>query len=147
MSIDLNSTNVVVEDKERHTSSTISGYIEKIKHLVEADQFTISSGKNRKENSEFLEKYHLDFSKITEVIKSLTIYDFCYVTQNKNAGFEHEYLYVFCKACELDYWGEINTIDVYMKFNLIQKKNNEFVFVVSFHERNKPIEYAFSKND
>ncbi len=59
-------------------------------------------------------------------------------------GFEHEILYVFCPQIGLlDFEGSEVVVDIYAKFNLIVTGTGDHVVVVSFHERNRPIEYPF----
>lgn len=70
--------------------------------------------------------------------------DFCYAVNNKNLRFAHEVLYIFNKEYELDRWGELVSVDIYIKTNKTQTRTGEnFMIIVSFHERNMPIEYLF----
>ncbi|MBN2259446.1 MAG: hypothetical protein JW702_02815 [Clostridiales bacterium] len=70
--------------------------------------------------------------------------DFCYAVNNKNPEFSHEVLYVFNKEYELDRWGELVSVDIYIKTNKTQTRNGEeFMVIVSFHERNMPLKFLF----
>ena len=40
-------------------------------------------------------------------------------------------------------WGEEELVDIYTKFNIIEYGDNKRVIAVSFHKRNKPIDYMF----
>lgn len=75
---------------------------------------------------------------------SLEIDDFCYAVNNNNPKFAFEVLYIFNKRCELDRWGELVSVDIYIKTNKTQTRTGEdIMIIVSFHERIKPIKYLF----
>jgi len=62
----------------------------------------------------------------------------------KDRCFEHEVLYVFCpQIMLLNFHGIEETVDLYTKFNLIESENGQRVVVISFHKRNKQIDYCF----
>ena len=70
--------------------------------------------------------------------------DFCHSLQNTKIGFEHEVLYVFIPQVQLfNADGEEETVDVYTKFNIIDMPSGCRAVVISFHERNKPVDYLF----
>jgi hypothetical protein len=74
----------------------------------------------------------------------IDIEDFCHSLKNTNLGFEHEVLYVFCPQVSLfNFDDEEKQIDLYTKFNIIDLSTGTRVVVISFHERNKPIDYLF----
>ena len=69
---------------------------------------------------------------------------FCHSLQNIKTGYEHEVLYVFCPQVKLfNFDGIEKLVDIYTKFNLIESENRKRVIVISFHKRNKPIDYLF----
>jgi len=41
----------------------------------------------------------------------------------------------------LNYFGEYNEVDIYIKFNLIDSAG--YLYIVSFHEREKSISFLF----
>ena len=54
-------------------------------------------------------------------------------------------LYVFCPVRELyNIKGEKESVDVYMRFNIIETGGGKYRALVSLHKRNKPITYLFS---
>ena len=64
--------------------------------------------------------------------------------QNTKVGFEHEVLYVFCPQVTLfNFDGIEELVDIYTKFNLIDSGSRKRVVVISFHKRNKSIDYLF----
>lgn len=127
-----------------YTYEEVSLILETIKTCVAKDKFIISRNTKRKENIEFISKYNLFTAKIKAVISKINPDDFCYGLNNTHIGYEHEILYVFCPQVELAYGDTVEFVDIYTKFNII---NNEQVIVISFHQRNHPINYLFKQNN
>lgn len=131
----------------KHTNLTpedIKTYLRKFRKLIIDGKYTISQNNNRKENIDFIEDYKIDSKKEKEILLDIQYDDFCYAASKTNKGLEHEILYIFCKCQELDYWGTLENIDIYIKINVVEtRKWDDFAIVVSFHKRNKPIKYLF----
>ena len=126
------------------TPEEIELYLDKFREFVQSDKYSISTNKNRKENMSFIEDYRVDTKKEKEVLLGIQYDDFCYAVDNDNEDFAHEILYIFCKEQELDYWGTLEKVDIYIKINMTQlKSGDDYAYVVSFHKRNKPIRYLF----
>ena len=74
----------------------------------------------------------------------IKVEDFCHTLQNTKPGYEYEVLYVFVPQIELyNADGEEETVDIYTKFNVIDLPAGNRTVVISFHRRNKPIDYLF----
>lgn len=102
------------------------------------------NNENRQENIDFINEYNLISKKQSEILLKIEPEDFCHTLQNTNLGFEHEILYVFCPQVMLfNFSGEEELIDIYTKFNIIDVASGKRVVVISFHKRNKPIDYLF----
>lgn len=126
------------------TPDDIKKYLDKFRKAVLDGKYIISKNKNRQENIEFIEDYKIDTKKEKEILLGIQYDDFCYAVDNEKEEFAHEKLYIFCKCQELDHWGTLESVDIYIKINMIQtKKGDDFTIVVSFHKRNKPIKYLF----
>ena len=70
--------------------------------------------------------------------------DFCHSLKNTKLGYEYEVLYVFVPQVHLfNSLGEKELVDVYTKFNVIDMPSGNRVVVISFHKKNKPIDYLF----
>jgi len=70
--------------------------------------------------------------------------DFCHSLQNTNVGFEHEVLFVFCPQVSLhNFDGKEEYVDIYLKFNILEYDQENRVIIISFHKRNKTIDYLF----
>jgi hypothetical protein len=126
-----------------YTYEEISEILKTIQTCVAGDKFIISQNTNRRENTEFIQRYNLTVAKVKGIISMIETDDFCYGLNNKNPGFEHEVLYVFCPQIELAYGDAVEAVDIYSKFNII---DNERVVVISFHRRNYPIDYLFKNS-
>lgn len=126
------------------TPDEVKDYLDKFKKAVEENKYTIAINKNRQENKDFIYDYRIDTKKEKEILLSLQYDDFCYAVDNEKEEFAHEKLYIFCKCYELDYWGTLEKVDIYIKINMIPtRRGDDYAFVVSFHKRNKPIKYLF----
>lgn len=129
---------------QNYTREEVEVILNKIQNCVNDDQYIISQNENRKENTEFINEYRLDKKKQKEILLSIKVDDFCHSLNNINPGYEHEILYVFCPQRTLfDVFGEEEFVDIYTKFNIIEYRINKKVITVSFHRRNKPIDYLF----
>lgn len=135
------------EETKKHTDFTpeqIKEYLGKLRKLVIEGKYTISQNDKRTENINFIEDYKINSDKEREILLSIEYDDFCYAVDNKNPKFAHEILYVFNKEYELDNWGKLESIDIYIKTNLTQtRRDDDIMIIVSFHKRNKPISYLF----
>ncbi len=126
------------------TPDDIKAYLSKFRKFILDGKYSIAQNENRQENIDFIEDYKIDTKKEKEILLGIQYDDFCYAVDNDNEEFSHEILYIFCKCQELDYWGTLENVDIYIKINMTQIRNgDDFVFIVSFHKRNKPIEYLF----
>lgn len=132
---------------KKHTDFTpeqIKEYLSKLRKLVIEGNYSISQNNNRTENISFIEEYKINSDKEREILLSIEYDDFCYAVDNQNPKFAHEILYVFNKEYELDNWGELESVDIYIKTNMTQtRRGDDIMIVVSFHKRNKPITYLF----
>lgn len=132
---------------KKYTSLTpedIKRYLAKFRKIVLDGKYTISININRQENKEFIEDYKITSKKEKEILLGVEYDDFCYAVDNDNEEYAHEILYIFCKHQEFDHWGSFEPVDIYIKINMTQtREGDDFVIVVSFHKRNRPMEYLF----
>lgn len=64
--------------------------------------------------------------------------------RQENIDFIEDYKIDTKKEHELDFWGTIETVDIYIKVNMIEtRKGDLFSVIVSFHKRNFEIKYLF----
>ncbi len=129
---------------QNYTKEQIEAVLVKIKECVEAGRFQISMNENWRENIDFINEYNIYPQKRKEILMQISVEDFCYSLQNTKIGYEYETLYVFVPQIELfNALGEQELVDIYTKFNVIERPNRNRTVVISFHKRNKPIVYLF----
>ncbi len=120
----------------------IEKYLYDMKKAVENDRYRIDRNTRRQDNINLFLNYIIDEAKAKEIILSLTVMDFSEILQNEHKGFEHEKLYVFGKDITLleRNGTEEKMVSLYIKVN---KLENCFVIVISFHEQKYPLTYYF----
>lgn len=129
---------------QNYTREQICSVLDAIKDCVRENRYSISKNENRQENIDFIQEYNLTSRKQSEILLKIEPEDFCHTLQNTNLGFEHEILYVFCpQAMLFNFSGEEELVDIYTKFNIIDVASGKRAIVISFHKRNKPIDYLF----
>ncbi len=129
---------------QNYTKEEIDVILEKIKSCVGNNKYTIALNENRQENIDFINEYNIRSNKQKSILLQLKTEDFCHTLQNTKIGYEYEVLYVFVPQIKLfNTDGEEETVDVYTKFNIIDLPSGSRTVVISFHKRNKPIDYMF----
>lgn len=129
---------------QNYTKAEIDVILEKIKSCVGNNKYTIALNENRQENIDFINEYNIRGNKQKNILLQLKTEDFCHTLQNIKIGYEYEVLYVFVPQVKLfNAEGEEELVDVYTKFNIIDLSNGSRTVVISFHKRNKPIDYLF----
>ena len=129
---------------QNYTRDEIDAVLAKIKSCVEKNQYTISLNENRQENIDFINEYNIRSEKQQSILMQIETDDFCHSLQNTKIGYEYEVLYVFVPQVQLfNSDGDEETVDVYTKFNVIDLPSGSRAIVISFHKRNKPIDYLF----
>ena len=131
---------------QNYTREEIDAVLAKIKTCIKQNRYLISYNENRQENIDFITAYNLRPNKQKSILMHIKTEDFCHTLQNTNIGYEYEILYVFVPRVALfNSDGEEETVDIYIKFNLIDLPSGSKVVVISFHKRNKPVDYPFRK--
>ncbi len=129
---------------QNYTRKEIDTILTKIRSCVEKNRYIISQNENRQENINFINEYNIRTDKQKSILMKIKTDDFCHSLQNTKIGYEYEILYVFVPQVDLmNADGEEETVDVYTKFNIIDLPSGSRTVVISFHKRNKPIDYLF----
>ena len=129
---------------QNYTREEIDAILAKIKVCIESGRYIISQNEKRQENIDFINEYNTRSDKQKSILMKIETDDFCHSLQNTKTGYEYEVLYVFIPQVQLfNADGEEETVDIYTKFNLIDLPSGSRTVVISFHKRNKPIEYLF----
>ena len=121
---------------------SIEQYLEDVKAAVRNNRYRIDRNRNRLDNLNLFTDYLIDEAKAKKILLNLDVMDFSAILRNEHAGFEHELLYVFGKDVRLleRYGTKEKTVSLYIKIN---KLENSFVIVISFHEQKYPLKYYF----
>lgn len=129
---------------QNYSREEIEDILAKIKACVFEEKYSISLNERRQENIDFINEYNIRSDKQKSIPMQIEVEDFCHSLQNTNIGYEYEVLYVFVPQVQLfNADGEEETVDVYTKFNVIDLPSGSRAVVISFHKRNKPIDYLF----
>ena len=121
-----------------HTKEEIEEYLKIVKKSVNNGEFIVCTTQKNQKNRRFIETYNLNKKKQKQMLMELEANDFCYSADNYNNP--QERLYFFCREYELNNWGTVKNVEVYIK---IARKQDDFIVVVSFHEPEKNIEKLF----
>ena len=129
---------------QNYSREEIKDILVKIKECVAAGKYTISLNERRQENIDFINEYNIRSDRQKSILMQIGVEDFCHSLQNTKIGYEHEILYVFVPQVQLfNADGEKETVDLYTKFNVFDLPSGKRTVVISFHKRNKPIDYLF----
>lgn len=129
---------------QNYTKEEISVILDKIKACISSGKYAISLNEKRRENIDFINEYNIRSDKLVSIFMQIEVEDFCHSLQNTHIGYEYEVLYVFVPQVQLYHADDREeTVDVYMKFNIIDTLSGSRTVVISFHKRNKPIDYLF----
>lgn len=121
-----------------HTKEEIEEYLKIVKKSVNDGKFIVCTTEKNEKNRRFIFEYGLNKNKQKQMLIKLEADDFCYSADNYNDP--QERLYFFCREYELDNWGTIENVEVYIK---IARKQDDFIVVVSFHKPEKSIKKLF----
>lgn len=129
---------------QNYTKEEVAAILQRIQDCVRSGKYTIAKNENRQENLDLIREYNLTSEKQRRILLQIETEDFCHSLQNTNTGYEYETLYVFCLQVTLfNIDNEEKLVGIYTKFNIIDMEAGGRVVVISFHERNKPIDYLF----
>jgi len=129
---------------QNYTKQEIDEILDKVKNCVYNNRYTISLNENRQENIDFINEYNIYSNKQKKILLQLKVEDFCHSLQNTKPGYEYEVLYVFVPQVNLfNAEGVEEKVDIYIKINIIDMSNGSRTIVISFHKRNKAINYLF----
>ncbi|HBT16172.1 MAG TPA: hypothetical protein DEB05_04360 [Firmicutes bacterium] len=106
-----------------YTWEQIAMVLATIQDCIRENRFIISKNENRRENVDFINEYNLSNRRQKEILQKINPEDFCHSLFNFD--------------------GIEELVDIYTKFNLIDSDSGKRVVVISFHKRNKAINYLF----
>lgn len=121
-----------------HTKEEIEEYLRKMKLSINKGRFLVCTTLKNEKNRKFIEKYKLDSNKQKQMLIELEVKDFCYSADDYNNPSER--LYIFCREYELNNWGILEKVEVYIKISI---KQDDFTIIISFHKPEKNIKRLF----
>ena len=121
------------------TRERIQLFLDEVKPLIKEGKYIVD---NRDKNEDLLFEYILPDEERTRILLSLEVDDFSEIVRYKNKNGEYVPHYVFGKEETLTqrFGSRDVRVSLYIKINKI---DNVFVVVVSFHEEEYPITYYF----
>ena len=121
-----------------HTKEEIEEYLRKVKQSINVGKFVVCTTVKNEKNRKFIERYNLNSNKQKEMLVELEVKDFCYSVDDYNNP--NEKLYIFCREYELNNWGIIENVEVYIKIVI---KQHDFIVIISLHKLEKNIKRLF----
>lgn len=121
------------------TIQDIEQYLKEAKDLVRKNKCLVSP---REKNLSLIAMYQFNEDDYKKVILSLEPTDFCKTVNNDNEKFKDEILYIFRKEKLLKRrdGNENIKVPLYIKIN---KLHDHILIIVSFHEMEHTLKYAF----
>lgn len=109
-------------------------FLKRVRSLLATNEFQLSM---RDKNQDFVEKYKISYGKIKEMLLALDDIDCINVCSNNNPRYRNAIIYKFIKKYQLEYFGDICDIEVYIKLYIVMEKTYDLVMIISFHENDE----------
>ena len=128
-----------------YSKEDIERIVQRIAFAVNRNDYTVETNENRQKNNDFRDKYGIKSEWLKNALLDLRVDDFSATVQNVKPGYEDEKLYIFGPKYQLYQAGEESAEEVvaYVKVNIIERSIDDYVVVVSFHEAEQAMDYAF----
>lgn len=85
-------------------------------------------------NKLFDRKYNLTHKEKVKIIKSLEVDDCVDIQPNTNLRYSDAEVFFFYKTIEVEVYGEVETVTLYIKEYIDDRDGMDMVIVISFHE-------------
>lgn len=112
-------------------SEKVKEFLKRMRPLLATTDYTIEQ--NCK-NKNFDEKYPINSSEKTKILKSLTVDDCIKIDNNKNTQYADAELYFFIKDVSICCYGEDENICLYLKIYIRKNSYYDMIIIISFHE-------------
>jgi len=128
-----------------YNRASIEQIVKRIVYAVNRGNYKIEQNENRQKNVEFIAQYGISKKQIESILTTLKVEDYSEYVQNVKPGFEDEKLHIFGPVVKLISEGEEieKDVTIYLKTNIIERAIDDFAVIVSFHEAQQKIKYAF----
>lgn len=129
---------------QNYTKEEIIEYLNIVKECVINRRVSILRGPTRQKNTQFIDRYNIRFNKQLDIINNIHVDDFCHTLISTNQNHAGDILYVFAPQVELhNIDNNIENVCIYIKIQVCETRNGNRTIAISFHELERPIEYAF----
>lgn len=108
-----------------------NAFLDKVKALLPTNEFTVEQ---TFKNKEFAREYSFRNRDYKKVLLSLTKEDCISIESNDNPRYEDAEVYKFIKNTELNVFGEIEKLDIYIKMYIREYDSYNIVIIISFHK-------------
>ena len=109
----------------------VKEFLSWVQPLIFSNDFTI---KPSEKNHNFDIEFSMKHEDKKEILQSLTVDDCIEIRTNTNPHYQDAELYIFLKSVEYFFYGEPQTIDIYIKMYIKQYNYYDKVIVISFHK-------------
>lgn len=123
----------------KYKKREIERYLDEVKQAIRNKRYSVSA---REKN----ERLFIDFvftEKMREqILLNLCVEDFCGTVKNEHPKYAYEILYIFGKSVRLlpRFGRSEKVVHLYIKINKLQ---DSFCIIISFHEQEYPLKYVF----
>jgi len=122
-----------VDNIDEKGFSEAQKFLERVRSRLVTNEYQVSK---HYKNKDFLEKYKIKDYKLKEMLLALSGTDCISIEPNNNPRYPEATVYKFVKKYELDFFGAVCLIDVYIKLYIIEMQIYDLVMVISIHEDN-----------
>ena len=122
-----------------HSRMLVEITLEKMRECVEAGEFTILQ---RDSNVDFITAYSITELTQKDILLSLAIEDYCESEPSEKVP--GSYIHVFGSRPNLtDSHGKSSSVDMYVKFEIVERSYGSITVFISFHEQLFPMIFPF----
>lgn len=136
------------EYNKNYTIDEIQNVLNDMRDCIADKRRTFLCGEDREKNAQFDLKFQLKQSDKDKILLRLNVMDFVGALKSRNEKHENEVLYVFVPKEKLrNYNDKLIEIEIYIKFSISGTNKKMQTIVISLHELEHPVEYAFRNNE
>lgn len=96
----------------------------------------------REINTDFIERHSLSRQKQQCILLGITLEDYCESEPSEKVS--GSYIHVFGPQVQLqNRFGASETVELYVKFEIIERPHGDMTVFISFHEQTYPATYPF----
>ena len=133
-----------MEKNYSHKKSELQKVLSTLRQCINNGNYTVKTEGPRQINRNFIDNYNLNDAKIKDILLNINVDEFCYTTISRDAYHAGNILYVFQPIVKLYNPDDVaERIQMYVKFDIVNKKKDKQSIIISFHEAQWPERYCF----